>query len=235
MWADVSKARHRLVVAPVACAAAGSLLLSFAARGADDRLACEFISPNVVREAFANRLTKVRRLLYAFSPTAPPPRNHTLRGADASLCHAQAWQSGPYPKGDLRSIGESFRVPPGVGVLSVRTYLRDGSEFDAAERYTNEIKGIHRVTVPSFGLTRSSGGWFINRNQFAAGVWQAGEEGIIVIEVFAHRDAVGSLRRAAPLIVPDFNPRVAIGSPRGRAGRASSGGSQLRRRFANIS
>lgn len=96
----MGKVRQR-VVGLLVCIAAIALLLSSAAFGANDRLACRFTSLSVVREAFAYRVMRVRRLLYAFSPTAPRPRNHTLRGADASLCHAQAWQSGPYPKSDF--------------------------------------------------------------------------------------------------------------------------------------
>jgi hypothetical protein len=199
-----------LVVAiPITAAA---LFLPSAASGANDRLACEFTSLDVIKQTFPYPANRVKRRQFAFSPTAKPPGNHAVMGGDVSICRADVWSGGTYPKADFESLYETFQVPKGIGIVDVTTHVRDesvGNNFDAGAAYEAlNLNDTHPIAVPDFGLTRAEGGWFFNKHQFVWGAWQGGAQGVIKIEVSAHRDAGNSLRRAARLIVPNFSLRL---------------------------
>lgn len=209
---DLSKVRHGLAIVSVLSLAAVALLLPSLAFGANDRLACQFTSLDVLRQTFSYPVTRVRREFYAYSHSAPWPRNVPIAGADISSCWAEVWEGGPYPKAELESISAYQRVPSGVGELIVTTHVRDagpaGNDFDAGKFFRQAAaQGRHPgISVPAFGLKRAYGSWYAKKNQFAYGVWQHGQDGTIEVLVAAHRDAIPSLRTAAELIVPNFSP-----------------------------
>src|SRR5262249_10755096 len=153
---------------------------------------------------------RVMRSNYAFSPTAFP-NGYAIFGADTSGCQTRVWKDGPYPRDDFLVMYPFRKVRKGIGQIHVVTYVPDentGNIFNGLYWYARGLRKTFRYSrrapaVPDFGLKHAYGGLFAP--QIVGGIWQDGDDGVIEIEVYAHSAAVKSLRRAASLIVPNFD------------------------------
>jgi hypothetical protein len=86
--------------------------LAPAAAGAapDNSLACELISNSLVKKALG--VTHLKRAPSATSPTAPFPDDHTVDGADQSVCEIFGFDHEP-SKSQLKQLQTAKKpVPP---------------------------------------------------------------------------------------------------------------------------
>jgi hypothetical protein len=124
-------------------------LVASAGAGAapDNSLACELVANSVVKKALG--VNHVDRTSSATSPTAPAPYDHTVDGADQSICEIFGFDHKP-SKSVLKQLSNPRKpVPAGFGRIDVTTEVRDeepngdGPTWKPKEALHTWIIGLH--------------------------------------------------------------------------------------------
>lgn len=201
-------------------------LLAPAAAGAapDNSLACELVSNSAVKKALG--VSHIDRASSATSPTAPAPNDHTVDGADQSVCEVFGFDHKP-SKTVLKQLSNARKpVPPSVGTVVITTEVRDeepngeGPSWDPTEttlqwatalRLDRKALGGAVFESPGLGSFLHRSAWIGNRDR-TAGFYEVGDGGdasaIVVINVAASKGATKAFAMIAKKVVPPFTEIV---------------------------
>src|SRR5262249_34666167 len=176
-------------------------LLAQTADAADDSLACQLVSNSTVKSAFG--VHQVDRASSATSPTAPFPDNHTVDGADQSVCELFGFDHKP-SKAVLKQLANPKKpVPAGFGTVVVTTEVRDqepngeGPTWNPTSATLDWITGLHAdlkalggsvFADPGLGAYIHGAYWLGNRDR-TVGYYEVGDGGagsaVLVLNVLA--------------------------------------------------
>jgi hypothetical protein len=182
--------------------------------GAKDHLACKLTPHHLVKGVFD--LPNVDYFSSASSPTAPPPDNHVVDGADESRCLVRAYSHPASPA--HFGLPQKFHVARCCGLIQVETLVQDqgpdGDPYDVQKVWNTEVHaaigledefGGGGVPAPSISDSSKEFGFWYGSQQIAV-LGYLVNDSTIEIEVHAHRNADHKALVFARHIVPAFEP-----------------------------
>lgn len=206
---------YRLILLTAAFAVVATPGTAFGAR---DHLACSLTHPSLVKGVYD--LPHVKFKSSAASPTAPPPEDHTVAGADESTCDVWLWSRLP---GSFSAFGKPphYSVAACCGAASVTTWVQDegqeGELYEPNGTWTALVKSSEDVMAElggdgfqsgpghKFGASRGGAFWFGSEQHVAAVFYQV-HDSFIEINIRAHTNPRAKLWALAHHLVPAFAP-----------------------------
>ena len=202
----------------------GLLAPAGAAAAPDNSLACQLLAGSAVKKLLG--VSHVDFKASATSPTAPSPNDHTVDGADQSVCEIFGFDHKP-SKSVLKQLSNAKKpVRAGFGLVDITTEVRDeepngeGANWDptvatlgwaAGLKADLKALGGSAFDSPGLGSFLHRSAWIGNKDR-TAGFYEVGDGGdssaIVVLNVSTGEAATKRFAAVAKKVVPAFTQVV---------------------------